>query len=176
MDTTTTNKRPPAAAHAFMVPNTPEGRAWIEQARTYANYAELQRIRVRGRGARAGIARVKGLNPRAYDQDLPTAFAARLAVYIGSATRDKSANNTRAWFYSEQNMQRIRAEEFQESARIWRDLAERRDERIAQLARTLEDCAQDRHNEQTKRYAAERELARIPAWIRRIVAWWHAEK
>ena len=59
----------------FGIPNNDVGLAFIDQLRSFTNYARY-RVKVRGNGPRASVAKAEGLRPRAHDQDIPLAKAA----------------------------------------------------------------------------------------------------
>lgn len=76
----------------FGIPNNEMGRAFIDQLRSFTNY-ERFRVRVRGNGPRASVAKAEGLLPGAYDQDIPLAKAATLRVYIEDKAETEQRNS-----------------------------------------------------------------------------------
>lgn len=72
----------------FGIPNDEAGIAFITTLRKHTNYARY-RVKVRGNGPRASVAKAEGLRPRAHDQDIPLAKAATLRVYIEDKDPDQ---------------------------------------------------------------------------------------
>lgn len=98
------------------VPNTPEGREFIENLRKYYNKKRFT-FRVVGRGPRVKAALKDGRCRRCYDQDLPLHHAEYFSVYLnerkGIETTVTYAHgfymgviNTFKYFYGESNAKR----------------------------------------------------------------------
>lgn len=63
------------------VPNNKEGYEFIEKLREYLN-TDSYRIKLRGNGRRADVARSEGIHPRSYDQSIPIQKAEHWRVYL----------------------------------------------------------------------------------------------
>lgn len=93
----------PVSHHTLLVPNTWLGKLFLLWFRLYLN-RDTYRLRYRGRGPRASVARANGQYARNFDQDLPRRHARYVAIYLD--VKDSARARIRA--ARERQMERAR--------------------------------------------------------------------
>ncbi|MGH3428231.1 MAG: hypothetical protein ACRDQZ_11815 [Mycobacteriales bacterium] len=81
------------------VPNTEEGRAFLESLKFYSTVGT--RIAARPRGPRAKHATAAGKRPRSFDQDLPRKLAESFGMYIWKPAVEQKEYQYRSKLYDE---------------------------------------------------------------------------
>ena len=100
--------------YLFKVPNTPEGKAWLEQAKLYLN-KDYYQVRARGRNPKADAPRsiVSGYG-NTFQAFTPLQYAQNLVIYLSAklvGRKDKYTNRQLTY--------PIAAEDFQDKRAGW---------------------------------------------------------